>query len=152
MAEPMNSDFKDLLRAFNAHQVEYLIVGGYAFMHYAEPRYTKDLDIWVWANAENAVRVFTALRDFGAPVSEMTVEDFAVEGYVFQIGISPVRIDILMSVDGVKFEEAWNNRSQVMVGNDPVWMISKADLIVNKRASARPQDILDADALEATDR
>ncbi|MCC6443720.1 MAG: hypothetical protein IT210_09735 [Armatimonadetes bacterium] len=91
----MNSNFKDILALFNAKQVEYLVVGGMAFIFYAEPRYTKDIDIWVHATPENAVRVFKALAEFGVPMEGLTPDDFAQEGYFFTMGLPPVRVDIL---------------------------------------------------------
>lgn len=144
----MNSDFRDLLLVLNESRVEYLIVGGHAVMEYSEPRYTKDLDIWIWAKPDNAVRVFDALGRFGAPMSDVTPTDFEKEGYVFQIGIAPIRIDILMSIEGIAFEEAWPNRRPIQLFGAPSWVISKGDLIKNKRASGRPQDLIDADLLE----
>jgi len=105
----MNSDFNELLKAFNHYRVEYLVIGGHAVMKYTEPRYTKDLDIWVKADTENAARVFDALKTFGAPLAGMTKDDFAHEGHFYQIGVAPVRIDILMSIKGVEFAEAWEN-------------------------------------------
>jgi hypothetical protein len=144
----MNSDFSDLLQYFNEEKVEYLIVGGYAVIAYSEPRYTKDLDLWIWATPQNAERVYRALRRFKAPIGEMTPADFEEEGYVFQIGVSPIRIDILMSIDGVDFDEAWNNRVKMNFGGVEAWIIGKNDLIRNKKASGRAQDLLDVQSLE----
>jgi predicted nucleotidyltransferase len=143
----MNPDFNDLLRCFNDSGVEYLVVGGYAVIEYTEPRYTKDLDVWVRADKSNAAVVFAALRQFGAPLDEVTPEDFAQEGYVYQIGVSPVRIDILMSIEGVTFDEAWPNRRTVDFGGLTGWLISLDDLIRAKRAAGRPQDLVDAENL-----
>ena len=102
----MNSDFNELLSLFNAAAVEYLIISGYAVIEYAEPRYTKDLDVWIRADDANAKRVFRALSRFGAPLAGMSAADFAEESFVFQIGVAPVRVDILMSIDGVMFPQA----------------------------------------------
>src|SRR5437660_2963694 len=107
---PVSSHFKELLKSFNEHQVKYLIVGAYAVMKYTEPRYTKDLDIWVEPTSENAERVFRALADFGAPTGGVTVEDFTNSDLIFQIGIAPHRIDIMMGVKGLNFAEAWSRR------------------------------------------
>jgi hypothetical protein len=106
----MNSNFEDLLRLFNANRVEYLIVGGYAVMLYTEPRYTKDLDIWITATSENSTKVYAALAAFGAPLAGLTADDFAHEGFFYQLGQPPLRIDILMSIEGVTFDEAWPHR------------------------------------------
>jgi hypothetical protein len=143
----MNSDFKDLLSLFNRNVVRYLIVGGYAVMQYTEPRYTKDLDVWIDASHENADRAFRALAEFGAPLVGLTPADFAREGFFYQLGRPPARIDILMSVDGLSFREAWENRHESVVGGQTAWFIGRADLIKNKRASGRHIDLHDADLL-----
>ena len=132
----MNSDFKDLLNTLNAYRVKYLVIGGYAFMKHAEPRYTKDIDIWVKADSRNAVKLYKALREFGAPLSELSADDFAHEGFYYQLGVEPVRIDILMSMKGVRWDEAWRNRVE-----------SKSDLIKAKQAAGRPRDLADVHTL-----
>jgi hypothetical protein len=96
----MNSDFSDLLQAFNEESVEYLVVGGYAVIKYTEPRYTKDIDIWVNASLENAERVMRALVKFGAPLSGLTADDFCDPENFYQIGVAPTRVDIIMGIDG----------------------------------------------------
>ena len=144
----MNSDFEELLNIFNENEVRYLIVGGHAVMLYTEPRYTKDLDVWVEASAENAIRVFRALASFGAPLSGLSPDDFAHEGFFYQIGIPPARVDILMSLDGVRFEEAWPNRKESAIGAQRAFFIGRAELIKNKRAVGRHIDLHDADLLE----
>jgi hypothetical protein len=145
----MNSDFKDLLSLFNASRVRYLVVGGYALMKYTEPRYTKDLDVWIEANPKNARLVFRCLRTFGAPLQGMIEPDFAKEGFCYQMGRPPARIDILMSIDGVKFTDAWSKRVITDFDGVPASVISRNDLIANKRAVGRPQDLIDADSLAA---
>ena len=144
----MNSDFEELLKAFNESGVKYLVVGGHAVMLYSEPRYTKDLDLWIEASQENGTKVFQALADFGAPLSGLTAADFATEGFFYQMGIPPARVDILMSIDGVRFDEAWPNRKESALGAAPAWFIGREDLIRNKRASGRHIDLHDADLLE----
>jgi hypothetical protein len=143
----VNFDFSDLLRVFNDNDVKYLVIGGYAVVQYAEPRFTKDLDLWVSTDAANAAAVFKALREFGAPLENLTERDFAEEGYFYQIGYPPVRVDIMMGIPGVQFAEAWQRRRRVEFDDLPVYFIAKEDLIVSKRASGRPQDLLDADLL-----
>ena len=143
----MNSDFRDLLNIFNANRVKYLIVGAYAFMKHAEPRYTKDIDIWVKANGANATRVFGSLREFGAPLLGLTEDDFAHEGFFYQLGVEPSRIDILMSIPGLSFEKAWRDRVTSDFGGVKAPIISKADLITAKLASGRPQDLVDIQTL-----
>jgi predicted nucleotidyltransferase len=144
----VNSDFKELLSILNGKGVKYLVIGGYAFIKYAEPRYTKDLDLWVLADSQNADAIFSALRAFGAPLTNLTPDDFAKEGYFYQMGVPPVRVDILMSIPGLSFDEAWKKREEVNFDGVQLPFISKQDLIISKRASGRPQDILDAEALE----
>jgi hypothetical protein len=148
----MNSDFKELLRIFNEKQVKYLVIGGYAVMKHSEPRFTKDLDIWVWTAPENARLVFQALRDFGAPLSGLTEADFTQPETFYQMGRPPVRIDILMSVDGVAFESAWDNRVESDFDGVPAHVISKQDLIVAKRAAGRPQDLVDLESLLSSEK
>lgn len=144
----VNSDFKELLSIFNDKKVKYLVIGGYAVIKYAEPRYTKDLDLWVKADAANAKAVFNALRSFGAPLAGLTENDFLSEGYFYQMGIPPVRVDILMSVAGLRFDEAWQQREEVNFEGVQVPFISRQHLIIAKRASGRPQDLEDAELLE----
>ena len=148
----INSDFSDLLRLFNANSVRYLVIGGYALVQYAEPRFTKDLDLWISTDAANAGAVFQALSEFGAPLQGMTEKDFAEDGYFYQMGIPPVRVDILMGIPGIQFDEAWERRNQVIFDQLPVNFISRDDLITAKRAAGRPQDIIDADLLSRTTR
>lgn len=139
----VNSDFSDLLRLFNANQVKYLVIGGYALIQYAEPRYTKDLDLWISTDPTNAQAVYRALREFGAPLADLTEADFAQEGYFYQMGVPPVRVDILMGIPGAVFDEAWPRRLEVDFDGLVVPFISRHDLIAAKRASGRPQDLLD---------
>jgi hypothetical protein len=114
---------------------------------HATPRATGDLDIWVRPTAENAARVWTALVDFGAPLRDLTVDDLAVEGVVFQIGVPPRRIDILTAVTGVTFDEAWPERTQLPFGDVTVPALGLRALIKNKEAVGRPKDIADLHAL-----
>lgn len=145
----MSPDFEDLLRLFNDSGARYLIVGGHAVMLYTEPRYTKDLDIWIDATEDNAVKVFGALARFGAPLAGLTAADFACEGFFYQLGVPPVRVDVLMSIEGVRFGEAWPNRVESSFGNQKVFFIGKSDLLRNKRASGRLVDLHDAEQLES---
>ena len=102
----VNSDFTDLLRLFNDNSVRYLVIGGYAVIQHAEPRFTKDLDLWISTDASNAASVHKALKEFGAPLANLTESDFAEEGYFYQMGVPPVRVDILMGIPGLRFEDA----------------------------------------------
>ncbi len=143
----VNSDFSDLLRLFNVHGVRYLVIGGYAVIQYAEPRYTKDLDIWISTDLDNAEAVYAALREFGAPLAGLTPADFAEEGYLYQMGVPPMRVDVLMGIPGLEFEHAWERRVEVDFDGLPVLFICREDLIAAKIASGRPQDVIDAEAL-----
>ena len=142
-----NSDFKELLKIFNRESVKYLIVGGYAVIEYTEPRYTKDLDIWVNPDKQNAKRVFRALKAFGAPLSNITVEDFMNKKMVYQMGVPPSRIDILMGLKKLRFEVCWKTRFKANYGSIPTQFLSLPALIVNKRAVGRPQDLIDVNNL-----
>jgi len=148
----MSKDFQDILRVFNAHNVKYLVVGGYAFGVYTEPRTTKDIDLWIRTDPENARAVFQALAEFGAPISGLSPEDFT-DGTIFQMGQPPERIDILQQVSGVDFDSAWEHRIEGFVDEKtPALVISKEDLIRNKLASGREQDLLDVKKLRALDK
>lgn len=143
----VNSDFSDLLRLFNDNDVKYLVIGGYAVIQHAEPRFTGDLDVWVATDTENAHAIYKTLLEFGAPLEGLSEADFSEEGYFYQMGVPPVRIDILMGIPGVEFEEAWGRRIVVDFDDLDVAFISREDLITAKLASGRPQDLLDVEAL-----
>jgi hypothetical protein len=144
----MNSDFKDLLRLFGAHSVRYLVVGGYAVSHHAQPRFTKDLDLWIEPDCENASRVDAALREFGIPLIEVTESDFAREGLQFSIGMPPSQLDFLTTVPGLQFTECWPARIPVEIDGISVPYLSKPALIVAKKAAGRAQDLADLEELQ----
>jgi hypothetical protein len=149
----VNPDFKELLLAFNAHNVEYLIVGAHALAAHGHVRATKDLDVWVRPDNANAQRVLRALSDFGAPLSDLTEDDLSRKDTIFQIGLPPLRIDVITNIDGVEFREAWPERLKTEFGGVPAFVISRNHLITNKRTSARLQDLADIKQLDAiTDR
>lgn len=143
----MNSDFKDLLRIFEETGVRYLIIGGYAIAEYVEPRYTKDLDIWVDNSHENAHLLINALREFGAPLLDTTEEDFVEPTTVYQMGLPPARIDVLAGLEEMNFSQCWERRSIVKMGDLSLNYISAEDLLVSKEIAARPQDLIDAENL-----
>ncbi len=145
---PVNPDFRDLFSAFNAAGARYLLIGGYAVAFHAEPRFTKDLDLWIDASTADSERAHAALRAFGAPLGNTTPADLAVPDQILQIGVPPNRVDIVTSIDGVTFAAAWPNRVETEYGDQRIWVIGRADLITNKRASGRPQDALDVTLLE----
>jgi hypothetical protein len=148
----MTKDLKDLLRALNASAAKYLIIGGHAFGVHAEPRTTKDLDLFIRSDPENAKAVFRALVQFGAPLQSLTEADL-VDGTTFQIGLPPNRIDVLQKIDGITFDEAWPNRIEGNIdGEVPAPVISREDLIRNKLASGREQDLVDVKVLRAAEK
>jgi hypothetical protein len=144
----LNPDYRDMLSAFAEAEVEYLLVGAYALAVHGHPRATGDIDLWVRPDAENAERVLQALKAFGAPLAQISADDFTQPEVVFQIGVSPRRIDILTSIDGVDFAEAWPERVEITVEKLMIAVISRRHLIQNKRAVGRPQDEADIDHLE----
>ncbi|MCC7536014.1 MAG: hypothetical protein IT379_07365 [Deltaproteobacteria bacterium] len=145
----MNPDYLDLLRALLAADARFLVVGAYAVGIHGRPRATKDLDVWVEASVENAPRVLSALREFGAPLMGLTLEDLQTPGVGLQIGLEPLRIDVLTKISGIEFAEAWPSRIEASFGEGarcPV--IGLEALLANKRASGRLQDLADVEALE----
>ena len=148
--QQVNLDFKELLLAFNAHNVEYLIVGAHALAAHGHVRATKDLDLWVRPQASNAQKVVEALAAFGAPLGDLTVEDLSKKETIVQIGVPPLRIDIITNVDGVEFAEAWPDRFETLFGGVPASVISRHHLIRNKKTAGRLQDLADVQQLEAT--
>ena len=141
-------DFKELLKLFEKYKIRYLIVGGYAVMKYSEPRFTKDLDVYIATDQDNAKSVYFALKEFGAPLENLTSDNFAHEGYFYQMGRPPMRVDIMMSIPGISFDEAWENREVVKLDDLKIFFISRSDLIVAKEASGRPQDQIDVNSLK----
>lgn len=146
----MFQDYKDLLSAFNAHGVKYLIVGGYAVSFHAQPRATKDIDLFIKADAANAQATYAALASFGAPLDNIQVEDLANPRNFIRFGRQPRAVDILPGIDGVDFDTAWDRRVEGVI--DPhtgltAFFISGPDLITAKLAAGRPQDIADVAAL-----
>jgi hypothetical protein len=145
---PMNQDFVDLLRAFAAADVRFLIVGAYALAIHGRPRATGDLDIWVDATPENAARVMRALEAFGAPLTEIRESDFASPGVTYQIGVAPGRIDILTELTSLTFADAWDTRIHRPFGEISVDFIGRDAFIRNKRATGRAKDLGDIEGLE----
>jgi len=149
MALPkINKEYSELLSLFAKHRVRYLVVGAYAVIYYSEPRYTKDIDVWIEPGPDNALKTYRALTEYGAPLRSHTYKDFMDKYSVFQIGVEPVRIDVLMSLPGVRFETAWKNRNTTRLEGVQVNFISKPDLIRAKRAAGRRRDLDDLDSLQ----
>ena len=143
----MNPDFVDLLRAFGAADVRFLLVGAYALAIHGRPRATGDLDLWIDATPDNARRVMRALQEFGAPMQEITEADFASPGVTYQIGVPPGRIDILTELTGITFAEAWPGRLRRPFGEVEVDVIGLDAFIRNKRATGRAKDLGDIEGM-----
>jgi hypothetical protein len=135
----LNFDVKELLVLFNVYQVKYLVVGGYAYGFHLRPRYTDDFDVWVKPDLENAERVYQALEEFGAPLDRYTSSDFGEEHYFYPMGAEPNAIDVMMSVSGLSFDAAWENRIEFDYHGTKVQVVSKQDLITAKLAAGRPR-------------
>jgi len=144
----IQKDFKELLELFNAHKVEYLVVGGYALAFHGAPRFTGDIDLLVKPDSENAKRILTALAEFGFGSLDLSEADFTAPQNVIQLGMPPVRIDIMTSVTGVSWEKAMAGKVQGSYGDTTVHFISRDDLIANKQALGRKKDLADLEALE----
>lgn len=145
----MNEDFLELLSSLLAAEARFLVIGAYAVGVHGRPRATKDLDVWIEASSDNAARVMEALRLFGAPLGDLVAADLDHAGTGFKMGIPPRRIDVLTKIEGVDFAEAWPNRIEADFGGGvrcPV--IGLDDILINKRAAGRPQDLADVAVLE----
>lgn len=148
MTARWSPDFLDLLTALNAADARYLLVGGHAVGLYGRPRATKDYDLWIEASPANAARVLRALVDFGAPLGDLREQDLATGGSGFRMGSPPYRIEVLTEISGVRFEDAWPRREEHKVNGVSCNVIAREDLLLNKRAAGRPQDLADVDVLE----
>ena len=140
-------DFKDLLRLFNVHKVEYMIVGGYALAYHGAPRYTGDIDIYVKPDSQNAEQIMKALADFGFGSVGLTVEDFENPDNVIQLGVPPVRVDIITSISGILWKDAYLGCVDGKYGDVPVKYIGLNEFIINKRTTGRKKDLSDLEAL-----
>lgn len=145
-------DFRELLKLLEKHNVRYLVVGGYAVMLYSEPRWTKDLDLWIALDPPNGAAIFRALQEFGAPLAGLTEQDFTAPGYFYQMGNPPLRVDVMMGIPGGDFDTAWGRRRTVTVGDCPIHFIGREDLIAVKIAAGRQQDLKDVEAIRRSAR
>jgi hypothetical protein len=143
----VHPDFKELLALFNKHEVEYVIVGGYALAFHGAPRFTGDIDIFVHAQSQNAAHILAALNEYGFESAELTEDDFSSPNKVIQLGSPPVRVDIITSLTGVSWDEVIESKVSGNYGEVPVFFISRSDFIKNKRAIGRNKDLADIDAL-----
>ena len=143
----IQQDFKELLALFNAHKVEYIIVGAYALAFHGAPRFTGDIDILVRPLPENAKKILSVLEDFGFGSVNLTVDDFQKSDYIVQLGHPPVRVDIVASITGVSWEDAERGKQSGLYGTVPVFFLGKEQYIANKRATGRLKDKADLEAL-----
>jgi hypothetical protein len=140
-------DFRELLELFNGHKVEYVIVGAYALAYHGAPRFTGDIDIFVKPSIENAQRISSALADFGFGSLNLTIKDFQNPDLVVQLGVLPVRIDIIASITGVTWEEADKGKIEGLYGDIPVHFLGREQYVANKRAIGRKKDLADLESL-----
>ena len=141
-------DFEELLKLFKDHDVHYCVIGAFAFGYHARPRYTKDLDILIEPEATNAKKIIEALKDFGFESLNLTVNDFCAENKVIQLGYEPVRVDLITSIQGVDFQQVWNNKVKGKYGKQEVYFIGLDDLIKTKEIARRGQDLVDLEILK----
>jgi len=146
----INQDFKDLLALFNEQEVDYIIVGGYALAFHGAPRFTGDIDLWIRPTEENAEHILQALKMFGFGSLGIDSEDLTRDDQVIQLGYPPARVDLMTTVDGISFDSSFSNSVETHYGDITVKMISKDDLITNKRAIGRHKDFADIEALGGT--
>ena len=136
----LNLDFKEMLLCLKDEEVDFIIVGAYALAAHGFPRATGDIDIWVRNSFENAQKIMRALVKFGAPVSHLSDEDFTTPDVIVQLGVEPCRIDLLTGIDGVGFDEAWQNKVSITIDDLEINILSKEDLLRNKLATGRDKD------------
>jgi hypothetical protein len=145
---PMDENLKQLLSGFNANHVKYVVIGGYAVFVHGQPRMTKDLDVLIESSPENAMATYKALAEFGAPLDKFTIADFADGKTVGRFGVPPICVEVIQRIDGVDFATVYANSVPITIdGEVPAPYISAEDLIANKLASGRPQDLADVDAI-----
>ena len=143
----VQKDFKELLELFNGHNVEYMIVGAYALAYHGAPRFTGDIDIFIHPSPENAQKILSALADFGFGSLNLKIEDFKNPNSVVQLGVPPVRIDIITSITAVDWEEADKGKRKGLYGDVPVYFLGREQYIANKRAVGRKKDLADIESL-----
>ena len=145
----LNNHYKDILSILSEKKVKFLLVGAYAMAVHGYPRSTMDIDLFIMPNPENALLALQALNDFGAPIGDLSVNDLQKEDLIFQIGVAPCRIDIITSIDGLSFKDAYAHSILTDIEGIPVHVLSIPDIIINKRATGRTKDLADAELLES---
>ena len=143
----VSPDYEDLFKSLNAHKVKYLVVGAQAVIFHTEPRWTKDMDVWIPSELNDPEKVFAALKDFGASLVNIVPDDFRNKKMFLQIGVAPVRIDILVGLEGAKATRAWQNRRRTFYGKTPIYVMGVRDVYRTKRSAGRSQDLLDMEKL-----
>ncbi|MHC6203871.1 nucleotidyltransferase [Breznakiellaceae bacterium SP9] len=148
----LNSDYKDILLALSEEKVKFILVGAYAVAVHGYPRATMDIDIWVYTSSENAEALIRALERFGAPTGGISKADFETNDLIFQIGVEPRRIAVLTSIDGLNFEDAYSRSKEIIIEGIPLHVLSKEDILTNKRAAGRSKDLADIEMLEGKEK
>jgi len=146
----LNQDYKDILSILSAHKVDFMLVGAFAMAYHGYPRATGDIDIFFRPDPHNAKKVWDSLEEFGAPTNQITLQDLQTPGTIFQVGISPRRIDFINRISGVTFDEAYSDRKSVEISGLPVNILSLEKLILNKSSSGRPKDLVDVQTLRSS--
>ena len=144
----LDKDFKEFIELLNEHKVKYLIIGGYAVNFHGYPRYTKDIDFWLWMTKPNIKKLIKAIKEFGFGDLNLEVEDFMTPENIIQLGYEPYRIDLVVDVEGVDFEKCYKRRTEAELEGTDVKFLSLKDLIIAKKKSGRLQDLADAEQLE----
>ncbi len=144
----INKDFKGFIELLNKNDVKYLVVDGYALAFHGYPRFTKDIDFWVWVDEENAKNILKTIKDFGFSSLDLKKEDFLSPGYVVQLGQPPARIDLLTSVTGLEFEECYKSKVHIEIQGSEIDFIDLESFKKNKKAVGRHQDLADLENLE----
>lgn len=144
----IDNDFKEFIQLLNEFDVKYLVIGGYAVNYYGYPRYTKDIDFWIWLTEENIKKLLEVLEEFGFANINLSINDFMSPDSIIQLGYEPYRIDLLVDLDGLDFEKCYSQKNNIELDDINVNFLSLQDLINNKRKSGRLQDLADAEKLE----
>jgi len=143
----ISPDYEDLFKLLNEHKIKYLVVGAYAVMYYSAPRFTKDIDIWISSEENDPEKILKVIAEYGSPVKGLRPQDFLNKRMILQIGVSPVRIDILLDLPRLSFSSAWKNRKRSKYGETPIHVLGLKELIQAKKEAGRPQDKLDLERL-----
>lgn len=139
----VSQDYEDLFKVLNAHKIKYLVVGAHAVIFYTEPRFTKDMDIWIPGELNDSKEIYQALKSFGAPLKGISPADFKNKDMILQIGVAPVRIDILTHLEGIEASAAWKNKKKSRYGKTPICILGSSELIEAKKKADRSIDKID---------